>query len=160
MNHIFLIRSPTLACPSYYRCCVGDARKETNFTHYDPEEAGYRELRSLFDSIRKSNVTGDSSALVVIDAETLTSNPEATLKRVCEKIGLEWDEKMLSWKSGRVEEFAKWPGFHKDAENSTGFQKKVNGHHKEDSELPEIVHQTIKENMPVYEYLKEFALKV
>jgi Sulfotransferase domain len=158
MNHIFLIRSPELACPSYFRCCVGDAAKETSFSHYDPDEAGYRELCALFDHVRKHGFNG-SNAVVVIDAETLTGDPEATLRYVCAQIGVDWDPKMLSWKSGRVEEFSKWPGFHKDAENSTGFKAKVNGNHKADGELPEIVHQTIKENMPVYEYLKGFAFK-
>ena len=158
MNHIFLIRSPKLACPSYYRCCVGDASKDTGFLHYDPEEAGYRELRSLFDHVNTYGING-SNAIVVIDAETLTADPEGTLRYICEKIGVNWDPKMLSWKSGKVEEFSKWPGFHKDAENSTGFQAKVNGHHEKDAELPEIVHETIAVNMPVYEYLKSFAFK-
>ena len=158
MNHVFLIRSPELACPSYYRCCTGDSSKETHFTHYDPEEAGYRELRMLFDQIKDQGINGPNT-LVVIDAETLSSDPETTLRYVCEEIGVEWDPRMLSWKSEKVKEFAKWPGFHKDAENSTGF-KAVNRNHERDEELPEIVHQTIEENMPIYEYLKSFALKV
>ena len=37
MNHIFLIRSPKLSCPSYYRCCMGDAIKETNFQGLRPK---------------------------------------------------------------------------------------------------------------------------
>jgi hypothetical protein len=159
MNHIFLIRSPKLACPSYYRCCMGDASKETNFSHYDPEEAGYRELRTLFDHINENGING-SNHIVLIDAETLTSDPERTLRHVCDKIGVEWDSRMLSWESGKVEEFSKWPGFHKDAENSTGFKARVNGNHEKDDELPEIVHQTIAENMPIYEYLKSFAFKI
>jgi Sulfotransferase domain len=159
MTHVFLIRSPKLACPSYYRCCIGDAGSETNFSHYDPEEAGYRELRALFDYLNEHGVNR-SNPILMIDAETLTSNPEGTLRYVCEKIGADWDPKMLSWKSGKVEEFSKWPGFHGDAENSTGFRQKVNGNHDQDGQLPEIVHQTISENMPVYEYLKSFALKL
>jgi hypothetical protein len=157
MNHVFLIRSPQLACPSYYRCCIGDSSKETNFSHYDPEEAGYRELRTLFDRVKDNGIDG-SNALVVIDAETLTSDPQRTLRYVCEEIGVEWDEKMLSWESGTVREFAKWPGFHKEAENSTGFKAERNGDNEE--ELPEIVHRTIEENMPIYEYLRSFAFKV
>lgn len=159
MNHIFLIRSPKLSCPSYYRCCMGDAIKETNFKDYDPKEAGYRELRILFDYIRKHGINGTSS-MILIDAEALTANPEEILKYVCEELGVDWDPKMLSWKSEKVQEFAKWPGFHKDAENSTGFKAQVNGDHEKDSELPEIVHQTIAENMPIYEYLKSFGLRV
>jgi hypothetical protein len=75
MNHIFLIRSPELACPSYFRCCVGDAAKETGFSHYDPDEAGYRELCALFDHVWKHGFNG-SNAVVVIDAETLTGDPD------------------------------------------------------------------------------------
>ena len=37
----------------YYRCCIGDAREETNFRYYDHDETGYRELRSLFDDIQE-----------------------------------------------------------------------------------------------------------
>jgi len=81
MHHVFLIRSPKLACPSYYRCCVGDAINETNFSHYDPAEAGYHELRVRFDHIRRHGING-SNAVLVIDAETLTANPEETLKHV------------------------------------------------------------------------------
>jgi hypothetical protein len=158
MHHVFLIRSPRLACPSYYRCCVGDASTETSFSSYDPEEAGYKELRVLFDYVREHAVNG-SNAIVMIDADTLTRNPEETLKFVCDKVGLDWEPGMLSWKSGRVEEFSKWPGFHKDAENSTGFQS-VNGNHDKDDELPEVVRQTIQENMPLYEYLQKFAFRL
>ena len=86
------------------------------------------------------------------DAKTLTPQPEQILKYICERIGVTWDSKMLSWKSRKVEEFSMEHGFHKDGENSTGFQAKVNGNHDQDGELPEIVHQTIAENMPLYEY--------
>lgn len=70
-----------------------------------------------------------SHAVGVIDAETLTREPEETLQYVCREIGVEWDAKMLSWKKGKmeefsVEEFSKWPGFHNDAENCTGFQRR------------------------------------
>ena len=158
MDNVFLIRSPALSCPSYYRCCIGSAAQETHFAHYDPNEAGYRELRILFDYIRLHGVNG-SNSVVLIDADTLTADPEATLKLVCEKIGVQWDQRMLTWKKEKVKEFEKWPGFHTDAENSTGFRTQVNsGNHNRDEELPRIVQQTIDENMPIYEYLKSFAL--
>lgn len=58
---------------------------------------------------------------------------------------------MLTWKNGKVEEFSKWPGFHKDAKNSTGFQAKANENHGEDGDVSEIVRYTIVENMAVYD---------
>lgn len=32
---------------------------------------------------------------------------------------------MLSWESGPVEEWKNWSGYHKDAENSSGFRKET-----------------------------------
>jgi hypothetical protein len=83
MEHAFLVRSPELACPSYYRCCVD---METEFGDYDPKEAGYVELRILFDFIRHHGIDVDP---VVIDAETLTAYPETTLKYLCARLHLE-----------------------------------------------------------------------
>jgi hypothetical protein len=60
---------------------------------------------------------------------------------------------MLSWESGKVKEFEKWPGFHADAENSTCFEVKK----KEVEVVPEMVKKAIRENLPVYEYLSQFC---
>ena len=157
MNHIFLIRSPARAVPSHYRLCSGEMAEITGFSYYDPAEAGYKELKLLFDHICEAAIYEDRAPLV-IDAESLTREPEATLKTICKVIGAPWDERMLSWKSGRVEAFSKYPGFHMNAENSAGFND-ISITKTDVKDLPDTVREAIAENMPVYEYLKTFVLK-
>src|SRR6218665_3503179 len=45
----FLIRNPRKAVPSYYRCCIPPLHEMTGFKYFMPNEAGYRELRVLFE---------------------------------------------------------------------------------------------------------------
>jgi hypothetical protein len=45
----FLIRHPRSSVPSYYRCTVPPLSDSTGFTYFDPVEAGYEELRALFE---------------------------------------------------------------------------------------------------------------
>ncbi|KAK6352959.1 hypothetical protein TWF696_004950 [Orbilia brochopaga] len=52
----FLIRHPRRAVPSYYRCCVPPLNEMTGFKYFMPNEAGYRELRVLFDYLRDESV--------------------------------------------------------------------------------------------------------
>jgi hypothetical protein len=159
MNHIFLIRSPTQAVPSHYRCCTGKTGEETRFSHYDSGEAGYKELKLLFDPTRKEfEVNYEDQAPIVIKAEWLTQQPEAALKAIYRTINIPGDERMLSWKSRCVEEFSKWPGFHRDAEISTGF-KDISIAKSDHELLPNIVQEAIAENT-IYEYLKGFVSKI
>lgn len=44
-------------------------------------------------------------------------------------------------------------------QQSTGFGQYANAN-KQDDEMPAIVHETIKANMPDFEYLQQFALKL
>ncbi|KAL2164084.1 hypothetical protein VTH06DRAFT_3298 [Thermothelomyces fergusii] len=52
----FLIRHPRRAVPSYYRCTVPPLSARTGFGRFMPSEAGYGELRRLFDYLRREGV--------------------------------------------------------------------------------------------------------
>ncbi|EWC44445.1 hypothetical protein DRE_06813 [Drechslerella stenobrocha 248] len=52
----FLIRNPRKAVPSYYRCCIPPLNDMTGFKYFMPNEAGYRELRALFDYLLEEGV--------------------------------------------------------------------------------------------------------
>jgi hypothetical protein len=54
----FLIRHPRSSIPSYYRCTVPPLDQVTGFYNFDPREAGYVELRALFDYLRSSGQVG------------------------------------------------------------------------------------------------------
>ncbi|KXT07237.1 hypothetical protein AC578_2420 [Pseudocercospora eumusae] len=134
----FLIRHPKYAIPSYYRCCIPPLVERTGFTPFMPEEAGYDELRRLFDYLKDTGIVGpkvcgaddgktlkpDQVEICVIDADDMLDDPEGILKQYCESIGVDFSDAMLQWDSEEAhafakEQFEKWNGFHDDAINST-----------------------------------------
>lgn len=108
-----------------------------------PEEAGYDELRRVFDFLRSNNQVGphiartpeseaenlkdEEVSITVIDADDLLDNPEGIIKAYCQEVGLEYNPNMLIWdteehhKKAR-EAFEKWRGFHDDAINSSSLK--------------------------------------
>jgi len=54
----FLIRHPRSSIPSYYRCTVPPLDKVTGWHDFMPSEAGYDELRRLFDYLRSIREIG------------------------------------------------------------------------------------------------------
>jgi hypothetical protein len=144
----FLIRHPRSSIPSYYRCTVPPLDKLTGFYNFDPREAGYAELRLLFDYLRKSgqvgpHVTGQSNGtdgtngtngvsngkdarveITLIDADDLLDTPYAMIEEYCKAVGLPFSSDMLNWDNEVDQDnakaaFEKWPGFHEDAIDSS-----------------------------------------
>jgi hypothetical protein len=140
----FLIRHPRNSIPSYYRCTVPPLDKITGFYNFQPNEAGYAELRALFDYLRKVGQVGPKLAgqdspvngsngvngagnsgveICVIDADDLLDNPSGIIEAFCKSVGHKYTPDMLKWDSEedhRVakEAFEKWRGFHEDAIHS------------------------------------------
>lgn len=131
----FLIRHPRRSIPSYYRCTIPPLSNLTGFTEFMPSEAGYDELRRLFDYLLEQNVIGparagssvpvdealnDSSdsesgdesprprraAITVIDADELLQHPEAILKVYCKEVGIDYTPAMLEWGDDENQAFA------------------------------------------------------
>lgn len=138
----FLIRHPRSAIPSYYRCCIPPLVERTQFTPFMPEEAGYDELRRLFDYLKDEGIVGPKVAgrdgelkegqveICVIDADDMLDDPEGILRQYCDSIGLDFSQAMLQWDSEEShafakEQFEKWNGFHDDAINSTDLKPRA-----------------------------------
>lgn len=139
----FLIRHPRSAIPSYYRCCIPPLLERTGFSPFMPEEAGYDELRRLFDYLKDTGIIGPKIAgkenaelkpgqveITVIDADDMLDDPEGILRQYCDSIGLDFTEAMLQWDSEESHQFAKeqfekWNGFHDDAINSTDLKPRL-----------------------------------
>jgi len=159
----FLIRHPKHAIPSYYRCCIPPLVERTGFNPFMPDEAGYEELRSLFDYCKNTGLIGpkicgrdgedqpagpppiDSGIeICVIDADDLLDDPEGILSKYCQSIGLDFDPEMLKWDNEEDHEFAKeafekWDGFHDDAIQSKDLKPRQHRHKpKTDAELYEV----------------------
>jgi len=101
IHHTFLIRHPSKAVPSYERLCFPGS--DTGFDYFDPEEAGYRELRMLFDLVRDSNQREGRPAPLLIESEELLKDPEALMEMWCKDCGIDFDKSMLTWNEGTRE---------------------------------------------------------
>ncbi|KAK0748602.1 P-loop containing nucleoside triphosphate hydrolase protein [Apiosordaria backusii] len=152
----FLIRHPRRAIPSYYRCTIPPLSSKTGFHNFMPSEAGYDELRRLFDyllaeglllpptSSSDDNNTPqtnghkhhdhdpDAVKITVIDADDLLDHPAEIIEQYCQDVGIDYSPKMLKWDDDEQhqrarEAFEKWNGFHDDAIGSTELKPRVNG---------------------------------
>lgn len=113
-----------------------------------PSEAGYDELRRVFDFLRDIGQVGPSVAtststsceatppptpghnevsITVIDADNMLDNPEGIIRAYCAAVGMDFKEEMLIWDTEEAHEraraaFEKWKGFHDDAIESTSLK--------------------------------------
>lgn len=120
----FLIRDPHYSIPSYYRCTIPPLDKVTGFYEFYPSEAGYDEVRRVFDYLVSSGVVGPTFAsappsptrgtngaksvngvdksdkrldICVIDADDLLDNPKQMIEAYCQTVGLDFTPEMLHW---------------------------------------------------------------
>lgn len=126
VQYVFLIRPPHLSIPSYYKCCIPPQSEETGFDHYRSSEAGYRELRILYDylTILAADADNDMKPPIIVESNDILQHPEEAIRTICEFGGFPFKKEMLSWDETpkkEVDMFSKWKGFHHDALKSTGF---------------------------------------
>lgn len=136
----FLIRHPRSSIPSYYRCTVPPLDAVTGFYNFMPSEAGYDEVRRVFDYLRSQNYVGPSRAgeyegslkdgevsITVVDADDLLDNPHGIIEAYCKEVGLDYSPAMLNWDTDvdhkqAKDAFEKWNGFHNDAIDSSSLK--------------------------------------
>ncbi|KAL8761906.1 MAG: hypothetical protein Q9184_002010 [Pyrenodesmia sp. 2 TL-2023] len=148
----FLIRHPRSSIPSYYRCTIPPLDKVTGFYNFMPSEAGYDELRRVFDYLRSVGLVGPRIAgqaeinghtrsdgaprgvdICVIDADDLLDNPTGVIEAYCRSVGLDYDPGMLKWDTNEDQQqardaFEKWSGFHDDAMDSRMLKPREHAH--------------------------------
>ncbi|KAI1085754.1 P-loop containing nucleoside triphosphate hydrolase protein [Whalleya microplaca] len=142
----FLIRHPRRGIPSYFRCCVPPLDDVTGFKQFMPNEAGYAELRRLFDYLREKKIVGPSVAgqvrekkeegeinITMIDADDLLDQPQPVVEAFCRETGIDYRPDMLTWDDEENQKyvsdaFAKWIGFHNDAIHSTNLSARTHAH--------------------------------
>ena len=153
----FLIRSPYFSIPSYYRCTVPPLNSKTGFYHFMPSEAGYGELRQLFDYLLRTGqigpkIAGPSSRdrdsaicmngglskpsieICVIDADDMLDHPAEVIEAFCRSVGIDYDPTMLDWDNEEHQRevqnaFQKWMGFHDVALGSKGLKPRLHVSH-------------------------------
>ena len=94
VTNCFLIRDPAEVIASYVRKNDEPAL----------EDLGFVQQAEIFDWVRAR------TGLVppVLDAQDVLENPERTLRRLCEAVGVEFDPAMLSWSAGLRETDGVW----------------------------------------------------
>jgi hypothetical protein len=110
VTNCFLIRDPAEVIASYIKKRV------------DPllEDLGFVQQGEIFDWVSQHS----GSAPPVIDARDVLENPERILGLLCDAVGVEFDEAMLSWPPGLRETDGIWAKhWYGEVVTSTGFRK-------------------------------------
>lgn len=113
-------------------------------------DVGYQRHTELVEKFQR-----DQTPFVVIEAESFLNNPEEKLRKLCETIGISFNDKMLSWPAGARPEDGVWaPYWYTNVHKSTGFIP----FRKKSEPFPEYLKPLLAECMPHYLKLKAMAL--
>ena len=141
VTNCFLIRDPREVIASYIK-------KNGNPSAAD---IGFPQQAELFDFVRAQIETIPP----VIDARDVLKNPRGTLSALCEAVGVEFSDTMLSWPAGLRETDGIWAKhWYAEVERSTSFQP----YRDKDVNVPPQLRRTCDECMEIYERLHAHRL--
>jgi hypothetical protein len=93
---------------------------------------------------------------VVLDARELLLNPEVVLEKVCHRLQIAFDSRMLTWPAGPRPEDGVWaPYWYSNVHKSTGFEP----YQPKQEPFPEKLEPLLEECRPHYEYLRQFVIR-
>jgi hypothetical protein len=108
LTNCFLIRDPQEVITSYIK-----VRPDVTL-----DDIGFSQQWRLFQFIRET--TGKIPP--ILDARDVLEDPRGMLTRLCQAVGVDFDERMLSWPPGRRESDGVWAKYwYAAVEKSTGF---------------------------------------
>lgn len=139
--NVLLTRDPVDMLPSF----------ATQIENLSLRDVGYKfhtELLTQLQSIRQDPP--------ILDSKQILLNPKKVLGELCERIGIPFQEAMLSWKAGGRPEDGLWAKYwYKSVHQSTGFGKYV----QKSEPFPEALKPLLEECKPYYEQLSAVAIK-
>jgi hypothetical protein len=92
----------------------------------------------------------------VLDSKQILLNPKKVLSELCERIGIPFQESMLSWKAGARPEDGSWAKYwYESVHQSTGFDK----YFQKNETFPARLKPLLEECQPYYEQLSAIAIK-
>ncbi|MCG8420698.1 MAG: sulfotransferase family protein [Proteobacteria bacterium] len=93
----------------------------------------------------------------VLDSAATLRNPRAVLKTLCARVGIGFDEAMLTWPAGARKEDGVWaPYWYDSVHRSTGFQP----YRPKTDPFPAHLEPLLAECLPYYEELARDAIRV
>ncbi|MGB5411941.1 MAG: hypothetical protein WBN09_10460 [Woeseiaceae bacterium] len=139
--NVFLIRDPREMLPSLH-IQLPDARLA---------DTSLKQQWELFSDL---SAVGQDPA--VLDSRELLLDPESVLRRLCEKLGLGFQKRMLQWQAGPRKEDGVWaPHWYHAVHASSGFAPYV-----PKQGFPKQLQPLLNECNPWYEKLYEHAIRV
>ncbi len=142
VTNCFLLRDPAEVICSYVK------------KNHDPtlDDLGFVQQRELFEFVRQA--TGKIPP--VVDARTILKNPARTLGLLCEAIGVEFDDAMLSWPAGPRATDGPWAKhWYAEVEQSTGFQP----YRPQSPDVPDRLRHVYLDALAIYEELREYRIR-
>jgi Sulfotransferase domain len=141
VTNCFLIRDPREVINSY-------VKKRENPTL---EDLGFVQQAEIFDFVR----TRTNAVPPVVDAKDVLQNPERTLRRLCESIGVEFSSSMLSWSPGLQDTDGIWAThWYGEVAKTTSFQP----YHSRPVKVPAHLQEIGDRCRELYERLYEYRL--
>jgi hypothetical protein len=141
VTNCFLIRDPREVIASYLK------KRE------DPalEDLGFVQQAELFDFVRERT----NAIPPIVDAKDVLENPERILRLLCEAVGIEFNESMLSWPPGLRETDGIWANYwYGEVARSTSFQP----YKRKEGIVPDRLHELYEQCRDYYERLYECRL--
>ncbi|WP_452226378.1 sulfotransferase-like domain-containing protein [Lacinutrix cladophorae] len=113
-------------------------------------DVGYAKHTELLDYLETNNIKP-----IVLDSKRVLLNPKKVLTKLCEFVGIPFDEQMLHWQAGARPEDGSWAKYwYTSIHKSTGFLE-----YKPKTEtFPEHLKPLLKECLPHYNKLIKYAI--
>jgi hypothetical protein len=139
VTNCFLIRDPREVINSYVK-----KREQPAL-----EDLGFMQQEEIFDAVRART----NALPPVVDAKDVLQNPEATLRRLCEAIGVEFTTSMLSWPPGLRKTDGIWAKhWYTEVAKTTSFHPYRATISEVPGRLRDVYHQCYKAYQRLYEY--------
>lgn len=140
ITNVLLIRDPTEMLPSLARQLRSPTLRDT----------GLREQEVILDSILSR-----CEDPIVIDARELLLDPPGVLRRACLRLGLPFEDAMLSWPAGPKPEDGVWAKhWYHNVHASTAFAP----YRPQTKPFPKQLEPLLSQCLPPYEKLREHAI--
>jgi hypothetical protein len=105
-QNVFIIREPARSIVSHFAM----------FAQMPLQAIGHKALYEIF--CRVTRLTGKIP--YVINGDDLANRPEATLRRLCDHLQLEFIPEAMNWQPSCPLQWQAWRSWHKEAERSSG----------------------------------------
>lgn len=140
--NLFLIRDPHEMLTSFIKTMPNPTM----------QDVAYKKQHELFEY-----VTGKlGQAPIVIDSRELLKNPPEVLRKLCDKIGIAFEDTMLKWEKGPLPEDGVWAKYwYYNVHKSTGFMS----YRPKQEDVPGRLSDLLEECLDYYNDLARYAIK-